>query len=409
MNPTKRFLSSRPFIIALAILFIIGAFVEGVYLGYHNRPEVDKVIALQNKEPLVMPDNVDFEPFWRAWNILQEKYTDADKTDNQARVWGAIKGLAEAYGDPYTTFMPPEETKLFDTEISGNFEGVGMEVGIRDDALTVVAPLKGNPAEKAGVQSGDRILKINGEPSIDLSVEQAVKKIRGKKGTAVVLTLLREKKGQFDVTIVRDTVTIPTVDAELRPDGVFVIQLYNFSAQSDRLFRNALQQFVDSGSDKLILDLRGNPGGYLESSVEIASWFLPSGLVVVEEDYGGDQEKRTHRSRGYNPFTDKLKMAVLVDGGSASASEILAGALSEHGKATLVGSKTFGKGSVQELVKLTPDTNLKITIAKWLTPKGNTIAEKGITPQYEIKRTQEDVDKGRDPQLDKAVQILLGK
>jgi carboxyl-terminal processing protease len=196
------------------------------------------------------------------------------------------------------------------------------------------------------------------------------------------------------------------IDTELRSDGVFVISLYSFSANSTKLFRNALEEFANSGSSRLVLDLRGNPGGYLEAAIDMASWFLPSGDVVVSEDFGKNGEPLIHRSRGYDVFTDKLKMVVLVDGGSASASEILAGALRDNGKATLVGETTYGKGSVQEVVNLTNDTALKITIAKWFTPKGISISEEGITPDIQVPFTEEDAKAKRDPQLDRAVEFL---
>ena len=221
-------------------------------------------------------------------------------------------------------------------------------------------------------------------------------------------------------------IDIPTLDTELKPgksssaggppdaglglrkDGVFIIRLYNFSANSANLFRAALRAFVESGSNKLLLDLRGNPGGYLEAAVDIGSWFLPAGEVIVTEDSGEKGGTKVHRSRGYDAFNKRLrlKMILLVNNGSASASEILAGALQEHGVARLVGTRTFGKGSVQELVKITPDTSLKVTVARWLTPNGTSISFKGIAPDIEVKLTPEDLEKHRDPQMDRAIELL---
>jgi carboxyl-terminal processing protease len=283
-----------------------------------------------------------------------------------------------------------------------------MEVGIKDKILTVIAPLKDTPAYKANIKSGDKILKIDSTVTSGLSIEKAIKLIRGKKGTTVTLTILREgnQKPQ-EIKIVRDTINIPTLDTELRKDGIFVIKLYSFSATSTNLFRNAMKQFVESGSDKLLLDLRGNPGGYLDASVDMASWFLPEGKTVVTEDYGDNKTAETFRSRGYNIFNDKLKFIILIDGGSASASEILAGAMQDNGRAKLVGSQSFGKGSVQEVINVTPNTILKITVAKWLTPNGTSISEKGLTPDYPIEITQDDLDAKIDPQLNKAVELLL--
>ncbi|MEK7390584.1 MAG: S41 family peptidase, partial [Patescibacteria group bacterium] len=329
---------------------------------------------------------------------------------SQERVWGAISGMVDSLDDPYTTFLPPEEAKIFESDINGNFEGVGMEIGVRDDVLTVISPLRGTPAFRAGIQSGDKIIKIDDISTEKLNTDQAVRLIRGKVGTKVKLLLIRGNSSEpIEISVTRAVIDIPTLDYEFRGDGIFVIQLYNFSSASPDLFRKALRAFVRTGSDKLILDLRGNPGGFLEASVDMASWFLPTGTAVVREEYrnGGDQV--IHRSRGYRIFGERLKMAVLIDKGSASASEILAGALSEHDIATLVGSTSFGKGSVQELVKVTPESSLKVTIAQWLTPNGLSISAGGLKPDISVDLTEEDSKNGRDPQLKAAVELLLKK
>lgn len=391
------------------ILAIPAAFFAGIFIGYENRPEAAKVIGVINKEE-AQPGTIDFAPFWKAWNVLNEKYVTAEEITDEEKVWGAIAGLAASMGDPYTVFFPPEEARIFEEDISGQFSGVGMEIGIRNDILTVIAPLKNTPAEKAGIRTGDKILEIDGTPTGNMAVEQAVQLIRGKEGTQVKFILLRNGANKpIEVAVTRARIEIPTIDTELRDDGIFIIKLYNFSAQSPNLFRDALRKFYVSGSKKLVLDLRGNPGGYLEASVDMASWFLPLGKPIVREKFGDDSEEKVYRSKGYNAFDASYTMAILVNGGSASASEILAGALSEHGVGTLIGTKTFGKGSVQELVKLTPETSLKITIAKWLTPNGVSISEGGLTPAVEVEVTEEDINKGRDPQLDKAVELLQGK
>ena len=393
-------------VILVVFLFFI-TFIVGVYIGDSNRPEIDKVIGISNKETQVAT-KTDFSPFWKVWNTLNEKYPSASKITDQDKVYGAIAGLVNSLNDPYSVFFTPDETKSFEQEIAGNFDGIGMEVGIKDKILTVIAPLKDTPAYKANIKSGDKILKIDSTVTSGLSIEKAIKLIRGKKGTTVTLTILREgnQKPQ-EIKIVRDTINIPTLDTELRKDGIFVIKLYSFSATSTNLFRNAMKQFVESGSDKLLLDLRGNPGGYLDASVDMASWFLPEGKTVVTEDYGDNKTAETFRSRGYNIFNDKLKFIILIDGGSASASEILAGAMQDNGRAKLVGSQSFGKGSVQEVINVTPNTILKITVAKWLTPNGTSISEKGLTPDYPIEITQDDLDAKIDAQLNKAVELLL--
>lgn len=404
--------TSRSSLIAIAIILVGASFALGFFLG--GERSTDASINLLNKEE-GKPAAVDFSPFWKAWSVLNEKFvtvgtTTEDAVTDQEKVWGAIEGLASSLGDPYTVFFPPIEAEIFESDVSGNFQGVGMEIGIRDGILTVIAPLKNSPAARAGIQPQDKILAVDGKSTARLSVEKAVMLIRGPEGTVVALTLFREGKDEpFEVKITRAVINIPTIETEKRSDGIFVIRLFNFSGTSPNLFRNALREFIVSGSSRLILDLRNNPGGFLEAAIDMASWFLPPGKVVVTEDYAGKEEAQVHRSKGYDIFNDTLKFVILVNQGSASASEILAGALQEHGIATLVGERTFGKGSVQELVPITADTALKITIARWLTPNGISISAGGLTPDFVVERKAEDIEAGRDPQLAKAVEILLKK
>ncbi|MBA3733274.1 S41 family peptidase [Patescibacteria group bacterium] len=394
-----------------SLLLAICVFFAGYYFGHNNISEADKVVSVINKTDPA-GTNVDFQAFWKAWNVIDQKYvptnstTTDKKVDSQTRVYGAIEGMVKALGDPYTTFFPPVEAKTFNEEISGNFEGVGMEVGVKDKILTVIAPLKGTPAYRAGIKTGDKIVKIDETFTEKLSTEEAIKIIRGKKGTAVKFLIVREGvKDPFEITVLRDVINMPTVDTETKGD-VFVIRLYSFSAISPNLFRDALRQFVQSGKNKLIIDLRGNPGGYLEAAIDMASWFLPAGKVVVQEDFRNAQDAQIYRSKGYNIFNNKLKLVILIDGGSASASEILAGALHEQGVATLVGTQSFGKGSVQELVDITSDTSLKVTIAKWLTPNGTSISHGGLTPDVVVKLDEAEFKKGNDTQMAKALEIL---
>ncbi len=395
-----------------AILLIGGSFFLGYAVANNQHPAINDVNTLTNKEAGKL-ESVDFSPFWKAWNKINEKYVATHSTttvSDQDRVYGAIKGMVDSLGDPYTTFFPPADSAVFQSEISGNFEGVGMEVGVKNGILTVIAALKNTPAERAGVEPGDQILKIDDKNTSETNVDEAVKLIRGPKGSQVKFTILRAgKPDPLTLTMTREVINIPTINTKMRSDGVFVISLYNFSADSPNLFRNALRQFVNSKSDKLVLDLRGNPGGYLEAAVDMASWFLPTGEIVVQEDYGQGKVKDVSRSKGYDIFSKQLKMAILINGGSASASEILAGALSEHGVAKLVGQKSFGKGSVQELINLTPDTALKVTVARWLTPNGKSISEGGLTPDLEVKTTEQDLAAGRDPQLEGAANLLNSK
>ncbi|HEY0220940.1 MAG TPA: S41 family peptidase [Candidatus Paceibacterota bacterium] len=398
--------------IFFSAIFGLAIFFIGYSIGRDYKTEEDK-IALFLSNTSTSTVKVDFGTFWEAWNIINENFvsisTSTEKVSDQDRVYGAIQGMTAAMGDPYTTFFPPAETKSFDEEIAGQIEGVGMQVDMKDGIVTVISPVKDSPAYKAGIKAGDKILKINDTFTDNLSVEEAVKLIRGKRGTSVNLVLGRSGVSKpIEISVVRDYINLPTVETE-KKDGVFILRLYTFSAISPNLFRDALREFWESGYDKLIVDLRGNPGGYLEAAQDIASWFLPVGQTIVKEDFIGDKDDIEFKSRGYNIFDEqKLKLAVLIDGGSASASEILAGALHDHGIATLVGSKSFGKGSVQELFSITevPKTSLKVTIAKWLTPNGISISHQGLTPDVEVKLDEEKFKDGIDSQLNKAIEIL---
>lgn len=397
--------SKKLLYIVYSLIIIGGFFVSGFYFGYSRRPEIDKVANVTNKETQVST-NADFAPFWKAWNIINDKSIYSNKVSEQERVWGAVEGLASSFGDPYTVFFPPEENKEFNQTIHGSFGGIGAEIGIKDKILTIISPLKDTPSFNAGIKTGDKILKIDKTDATNMTVDKAIEMIRGEKGTSVNLTILREgERNTRSFDIVRDTIEIPTTETEIR-DDVFIIRFFTFSENSDKAFQDALLKFQNLGYNKLIIDLRGNPGGYLESAVNIASWFLDQGKVIVSEDFGDKKKAKVYRSHGPKMFDDNLKLIILVDGGSASASEILAGALQENKIAKLVGTQTFGKGSVQELVSITDDTSLKVTIAKWLTPNGVSISEHGLTPDVVIPYTIKDFESKNDPQLNKALEII---
>ncbi len=396
----------------LAFFFAAAAFFSGMQVGAvtHQQASFGSLVFGSAKPK----DGVDLELFWQVWQELDQKFvissTSTKPMTDQERVWGAIDGLVRTYGDPYTIFMPPKDAQLFESNIAGEFGGVGMEVGMQNDVITVIAPLPDSPAEKAGVLSGDVVTKIDGESTEHMGVDEAVLKIRGEKGSKVHLTLYRKgEETLIEKEILRDTINIPTLKTEEK-DGVFVIHLYNFSANSEEKMQEAFRTFSQSKDTKMIIDLRGNPGGYLESAVGIASYFLPTGKVVVRESFGGGKEETVHRSLGRDLFkSHPYKVVVLVDQGSASASEILAGALQEQGIAKLVGTRTFGKGSVQELTDLPGGSTLKVTIARWLTPNGHSISSVGITPDVQVDYTKADRDAKKDPQLDKAIEVVKGK
>lgn len=403
------------FTAVLGIAFITGSFIGGVLVGYENRPAALAILNVINKDNGKPADaQVDFSPYWQAWKIVKDKYVDRTKIEDQKLVWGSIEGMVRSLGDPYSVFFPPQEAKSFQETVSGNFQGVGMEIGTKNGVLTVIAPIKGSPAFKAGIKSGDKIIKINGKDSADMSPDIAAQNIKGERGTKVKLTLFRDGVLKpFDLEITRDVIEIPTIETEKKADGVFVVRLYNFSANAAFAFRGAIREFVSSGSNKLVLDLRGNPGGYLENAVDIASWFLPLDKIVAREQFVGGKED-LYKSRGYDVFKS-VPVIILVDGGSASASEILAGALREQGAAKLVGEKTFGKGSVQELIPMMSGTSIKVTIAKWLTPKGVSLSQNGLDPDYIVKPPKDDGKVGQygertvDPQMDKALELLKSR
>jgi carboxyl-terminal processing protease len=384
----------------LGILFVTVFFISGFLLGSKSNLGGPIILAQEKNQ-----NNINLTSFWKVWNTLEEKYPNAKNITEEEKIYGAINGLVESMGDPYTVFFNPEEATSFEEDISGTFSGIGLEVGITDEILTVIAPLKNTPAYKAGIKSGDRILKIDEISTVDMTVEKAVKLIRGPKGTNVVLTIQRaDEKETRLITVTRDFINVPTLETEMLAGDIFVIKLHSFSATSANLFKQAIVEFSKTKSDKLVLDMRGNPGGYLESAVQMASWFLPTGKPVLIEESGSN--KKIVRSKGYDVFSNKLKMVVLLDQGSASASEILAGALRDHGKALIVGEQSFGKGSVQEVIEITENTLLKVTTAKWLTPNGLQISEKGITPDILVKKELGDKENKIDRQMDKAIEVL---
>lgn len=394
--------------IGLAILLATATFFSGLHIGGDMRLEGNSFSFLSRETQA--DDSIDLTEFWNVWKLLDEKFvitaTSTPLSDTE-KVRGAIEGLVKSYGDPYTVYFPPEDAEMFEADISGNFSGVGMEVGMRDDMITVIAPLPDSPSEKAGFLAGDVIVKIDDVSTEGMSVDEAVQKIRGEKGTEVTFSVFRDGETEFkDIRVVRDTITIPTSKTEKRGD-VFIISLYSFNAISEFEIQKALREYVKSGTDKLILDLRGNPGGYLQSAVGITSYFLPVGKTIVRESYGEGKDEEVYRSAGKELGKNSpKKLVILVDGGSASASEILAGALQEHGVATLIGTQTFGKGSVQELVQLDDGSSIKITVARWLTPNGTSISEGGLTPDMVVERTPEDRIAEKDPQLDAALEFL---
>jgi len=405
----------------LAFVFAFGSFVSGLEIGqgFFTKPDITvhtaSIFSIFNPSQADAGDvrQADLTEFWRVWGLLEEKFAIASTTSaltDEDRVRGAIAGLVKSYGDPYTIYMPPEDALKFDQNIAGNFSGVGMEVGLRDNLITVIAPLPETPAERAGVIAGDVVVKIDERTTESMSIDEAVSLIRGEKGTVVTLQIYRAGEAEFlTIPITRDTIEIPTVKQEITGD-TFLIAIYSFNAVAEVQVKTALDEYLKSGASTLIIDVRGNPGGYLQSAVAIAGYFLPAGKVVVKEEFNDATQNLLFRSRGQlmREFNPK-NLVILVDNGSASASEILAGALKDHGVATVIGSQTFGKGSVQELVKLDDGGSLKVTVARWLTPNGTSISDGGLTPDVIIGRTITDRQADLDPQKDAAIRFLNGE
>ena len=405
--------------VGLALLLAVATFASGMKVGAVSETN-SQTAGLMNflfpqEEVVISNARPDMSEFWQVWELLEEHYVAASSTNtvsSEDRIQGAIDGLVDTYDDPYTVYLPPEETSLFEEDVSGEFSGVGMEVGLRDGLVTIIAPLPETPAAGAGLLAGDVIVRIDDVTTEDMRIDEAVRLIRGEKGTPVDLTIYREGEVEFEtITVIRDTIEIPTVRTS-DEDGVFYLALHSFNAISEEKMKAALTEYLASDSDKLILDLRGNPGGFLQSAVSIASYFLPAGKVVVNQESGDAGEGEVFRSRSRlqtSPFK-KDEFVVLVDNGSASASEILAGALQDQDSATIIGSQTFGKGSVQQLIDLQDkESSLKVTVARWLTPNGTSISDGGLTPDMIITRTNAQRLSGEDPQLEAANKFLNGE
>lgn len=393
---------------AAAIIFI--SYNIGFNRGKNTGAVPAKNILLDQAiiENKLQNNTVDFSLFWKAWDILKKKHIDSDKLDAQKMVYGAISGMLKATGDPYTSFFDPEANKAFSEELEGSFEGIGAELGVKDNLLTVVAPLDGSPAQKAGLRAGDKILKVGDRIIADMTIDESVSLIRGEKGTEVKLTILSNgEKSTREISIIRDTIEIKSVKLKFKDDGVAIIEITKFGENTDKEFNAAVKTILAKDIKGIILDLRNNPGGLLDKSISIASRMIPKGkIVVMEEDSAG--KKQNFSTTGGDSLSN-IPMVVLINEGSASASEILAGALRDNQGVTLIGEKSFGKGTVQELVNLPQGSSIKITVAKWLTPNGDYIMEKGISPDIEMELTADDYNNKRDPQLDKAMEILKEK
>jgi carboxyl-terminal processing protease len=396
----------------LVVIFIVVALVIGFVAGQESiskySPTGGYITNTNQPLPPYLGKDVDFSLFWNLWERIHTQYLEQPIVDTKL-FYGALEGMVAGLGDPYSVFMDPDTAKKFDNELQGNFEGIGAEIGLKDNSLTVIAPLSGTPSEKAGLKPGDKILAIDKVDTAGMSVDHAVTLIRGPRGTKVNLFILSQGEQESRrVEITRARIEIPLVRGELKDlpsgkDKVAYIKLVHFASDTDKIFRSTLVDLIAKGPKGLILDLRNNPGGYLDQAIAISSHWIAKGVIVKEQLIPPNFKE--HMSIGGGELSGTPTI-ILVNQGSASASEIVAGALQDLKLATIVGEQTFGKGSVQNLEELPDGSAVKLTVAKWFTPQGRSIDKNGIKPDIEIKFSKEDLEKGLDPQLDRALELL---
>jgi carboxyl-terminal processing protease len=396
-------------VLALVFFFLLGWKTSEYYLSTN----VSDTGAIQsgNGNKNINTDNpqdANMALFWDVWEEMDLYYVDELAVqDNEKLIYGSIKGLVSSVSDPYTVFMDPKETKEFEENLNGSLEGIGAELTAEDGFLKVLSPLKNSPAEKAGLLPGDIIFQINGEITGEMTLFDAIMKIRGEKGTDVTLTVIREEiEEPFDVTITRDSIIIESVTYELLEEGLAYISINQFSDDTSSEFDNAVQKLLLDNPKGLIVDLRYNGGGYLDISVEILSQLIKGEEVAVQIQTR-EKDKNEMLYLLNNGKLSEIPLVVIVNDGSASASEIMAGAIQDYKRGLVIGEKTYGKGSVQEVIYLEDGSSLRMTIAHWLTPNGRSIQEVGITPDRVVELTSEDAAANKDTQLDEAIKYLL--
>jgi carboxyl-terminal processing protease len=409
MNYWKKPLS---YVILFVLVFLFGWESASYYIIKKQGSE--KLVKQEEVSPVAAlssiissrSDKTDLGVFWDVQDMLGQYYVNDTALDNQKMVYGAIKGMVASLGDPYTVYMTPAETTEFDQNLNGKLEGIGAELTVRNGILVVVSPLKDSPAEKAGLLPGDIVYKIDGKLTSDMTLFDAIMKIRGEMGTKVVLAIMRDKiKDPFDVEIVRAKVNVDSVSMLDKGQGIYSITINEFNDTTKPEFDAKIKELLLLEPKGLILDLRYNGGGYLDGSVDVASEFLKGKVEVATIKRRDAAENETLYTNGNARLPD-VPLVVLINGGSASASEIVAGALQDHKRGVLMGETSFGKGSVQEVDKLNDGSSIRMTIAKWYTPLGNNVGEKGITPDIKVETTDADADANKDPQLDAAVKYL---
>lgn len=393
----------KHFITFILVLVLTGvSYFAGFLHGHRNVVFEEKLKPKIVSTELAKPSAVDFSLFWNVWNRIEDQYVG--NFDSQKAVYGAISGLVGSLKDPFSLFLNPEDSKKFLDDLRGQFQGIGAELALKNEKVVVVAPLEGSPSARAGLRPNDQIVKVDGQDVGVLTFGEVITKIRGPKGTAVTLTVLREGAAEpLQFVIKRELIKIESVKLEIK-DNIAHLKIVQFGDDTTAQAQKAAEQIIAENVAAVVLDMRNNPGGFLNAAIDVASLFLAEGKLVVSEQAKGSERKEFKTT--LKPRLKDVKLAVLVNGGSASGSEIVAGALADHNRAKLVGEKTFGKGSVQSLEDLPGGSSLRITIAKWLTPSGKQINGEGITPDIEVKLSEDDIKNSRDPQLNKAKEIL---
>ncbi len=390
--------------IVLSVCILIGG---GFYFGYSYGTSTPKNIVIKgvsNIEQGIKSDS-DFSIFWQAWDLLKSNHIRGAELKDKDLIYGAIEGLINSAGDSHTVFFRPDDSQKFAEDIQGEFGGIGAELGVKDDYVVVIAPLEDTPASRAGIKAGDKILEVDNKPIQKVDVNDVVKKIRGTIGTKVILTILSNGDTKpREITLIRETITVPTLKWEIKDNNIAYVQLFSFNEKAPYLFYKAAMGILSSDAKGMVLDLRNDPGGYLEVAVNIAGWFLNKGETVVGEVFRSGK-KSDFLASGTGTFKN-MPIVILVNKGSASASEILAGALRDNNKTKLIGENTFGKGTVQEMESLQDGSQIKMTIAKWVLPSGHEIDKEGLSPDIEIKITDKDAEAKKDSQLDRALEEI---
>lgn len=399
-----------------ALLIMVASFAGGVFAGINLPDNLSLPSGLGIFRPTLSAETppaeatpVDrdtlFQPFWQAWDLIHKQYVD-QPVDDELLMRGAISGMMDSLGDPNTGYMDPDQYRQANAPLEGEYEGIGAWVDPTGEFLTIISPMEGSPAEAAGLKSGDQIIAVDAVSVVGTDPNLVLRDVLGPAGTTVVLTIQREDtEAPFDVSIVREKIVIPLVTSKMLDNNIAYLQILQFGDKTESDVRNALKDMLKNDPIGLILDLRNDPGGYLETAIAVTSQFIGDGVVMIEQHGSGEKITFTARPGG---LALDIPLVVLVNEGSASASEITAGAIQDRGRGKLVGTITFGKGTVQSWSTLVNDQGaVKVTIARWLTPNERQIHGIGLTPDVEVPLTEEDVTAERDPQLDKAVELLM--